>query len=355
MIKKIPREFKEFVKGISKKDRVGIIFDGDPDGLCSGVIIFHAIQQIREKKPELIFTQGKQNPFLNETTVEKIVEKKINKLICVDISIDQNPRGIKLVERVVEKFLIIDHHKKYNNVNSSKTFMIKAGEVSKLDGAKYPCSKFSYDLFSQYTDLTKFDWVSSIGILGDNGLNQWREFVLKSVEKISSSLNELVKVKDLITAIESMNWIELNELVFELIKAKKPSEILELKYVEKAKEFETEVKKVLKEFEEKKQEKKDLILFEFKSKLRLKGEIANIVSNKQPHKTIIIMQIQKNQVLISARRQDYKIKMNDLIENTIKGFENASGGGHIPAAAAKIQLKDLNEFKKRIKKELKIN
>jgi single-stranded DNA-specific DHH superfamily exonuclease len=352
MIKEIPLKFKEFVLKINEKDNVGIIFDGDPDGLCSGAIIFKAIQKITGKKPVLIFTQGKDNPWMNKKTAEKLKENKVNKVICVDSSIDQKLEGIKEIEKVVEKFLIIDHHKKYNEVDSNKTIMFKAGNLSNLDGAQYPCSKFSFDLFSFLSDLNEIKWIAGVGILGDNGLKTWNEFTKTAAKEINSNLNELNKLKELITSVEVMNWNELNELVFEFIKAKNPKEVLESKFNIYLTEFEKEVQRILNEFNEKKEEINDLVFFEINSNKRLKGEIANRLSNLEPNKTFFIFQKFNEQILISARRQDNMIKMNDLIEESIKGLNNASGGGHIPAAAGKIQLKDLNEFKEKIKEKI---
>ena len=57
-------------------------------------------------------------------------------------------------------------------------------------------------------------------------------------------------------------------------------------------------------------------------------------------------------VSFSARRQDFKVKTNDLLEKAVKGFENAGAGGHIPASAGRIKKEDLPEFKKRILKAL---
>lgn len=355
MIKEIPVKFRKFIKELKKSDRIGIIFDGDPDGLCSGAIIYKAIERITKKKPVLIFTQGKDNPFITEKTAEKLREYGVNKAICVDSSIDQHIEGIKEIEKVLKKFLIIDHHKKYNEVDSSKTLMLKAGELSSLDGAAYPCSKFSFDLFSNFIKLNDSAWIAGIGILGDNGLRHWKAFTENAAKEADSNLNELNELKDLISSVEVMNWNKMNLLVFEFIKAKNPREILESEFNVYFKEFEEEVQRILNEFNEKKEEFDDLVFFEFNSSKRLKGEIANRLSNLEPHKTFFVFQEFNEKVLISARRQDNMIKMNDLIEESIKGLNNASGGGHVPAAAGKIMLKDLNEFKKRVKEKLKKN
>jgi len=44
-----------------------------------------------------------------------------------------------------------------------------------------------------------------------------------------------------------------------------------------------------------------------------------------------------------------KIDMAQLLKIGIKNLKNASAGGHIPAAGATIQSKDINQFKRNIK------
>jgi len=54
----------------------------------------------------------------------------------------------------------------------------------------------------------------------------------------------------------------------------------------------------------------------------------------------------------SARRQDFKVKTNEVLETAVKGFEDAGAGGHIPASAGRIRKSDLPEFKKRVMQAL---
>ncbi|MFH1588596.1 MAG: DHH family phosphoesterase [Candidatus Diapherotrites archaeon] len=351
----IPKKFKEFISELKKEDNIGIYFDGDPDGLTAGAIIFRALKKMN-LTPKLIFTQGKGNPFLSKETADFLKKNKINKFICVDISLDQQPEGIKECEKTAEKILILDHHKRYNDVDSDKTVMFKSGELSELDGAAYPSAKFSFDLFSEFTDLNGESWISATGIIGDNGLRHWKEFIEEVYEKHKTNFSKLNKLQELISAVEVSNAQKLNELVIEFINAKKPEDILNSRFAGLIKELEKEMNKLMEKFQKEKEvfEELELVFFEFESSKRIKSPLANMVSNEfYPNKTVFIFQVTGEKVLISARRQDYKVKVNDLIEESIKGFDNASGGGHIPAAAGKIMLNDLKEFKERIKKKLK--
>lgn len=55
----------------------------------------------------------------------------------------------------------------------------------------------------------------------------------------------------------------------------------------------------------------------------------------------------------SARRQDFRVKMNELLEKAVKGIPNASAGGHIPAAAGSVPRDYLNVFKENLLQILK--
>ena len=48
--KKLIKRFEEFVSGIKKDDKVGIIYHSDPDGICSAVILANIIKRTRKKE-----------------------------------------------------------------------------------------------------------------------------------------------------------------------------------------------------------------------------------------------------------------------------------------------------------------
>jgi single-stranded DNA-specific DHH superfamily exonuclease len=98
----------------------------------------------------------------------------------------------------------------------------------------------------------------------------------------------------------------------------------------------------------------DLIIYPIQAKYNIKSFIANRLSYDYPAKTIIVMQdINPNRVWFSARRQDFKVKMNELLEEAVKGIPDSSAGGHIPAAAGSIPKNYAEKFKENLVKILK--
>lgn len=344
--------FDKIVTSLTKNDRIAIIHDIDADGVSSGAITYNSIKLLRGKEPDLVITPTHKTTKLLSETIELLKEHKINKIICVDFALDQQPESIKETELLAEQILVIDHHKDYNYADNKKTFILKADYIKDIDPSKYPASKLVYDLFSRHVSLGRYAWLSSVGLMGDNQLEQWRPFVEEAIKKSESSIEELFEVSSLITSVEVLAPEKLNELLIFLAGCLKPKQVLESDYSKYAKTFHTEVQKVVEEFEEKKEVfgKQELIWFEFESNFNIKSPVINKVSNEiYPNKTVIFVQDKKDGfVSFSARRQDFKVKTNDLLEKCIEGFENAGAGGHIPASAGRIKKEDLPEFKKRI-------
>ena len=59
------------------------------------------------------------------------------------------------------------------------------------------------------------------------------------------------------------------------------------------------------------------------------------------------------EITISARRQDQKVKMNELMRYAVKDIPNSAAGGHIPASGATVPRKHYPEFKKRVMEYLR--
>jgi c-di-AMP phosphodiesterase-like protein len=98
----------------------------------------------------------------------------------------------------------------------------------------------------------------------------------------------------------------------------------------------------------------ELVIAKVRPKHGIKSLLINRLSrDKYPDKSLLLMQdLGGVRVLISARRQDFKVPMNDLMEKAIVGLVDATGGGHIPAAAASIRKEDEEQFLSNVKRLL---
>ena len=344
--------FDSAVKAISKSSRVALIHDLDADGISSGAITYNALRVLRGKKPELLITQTHKTTQILPQSMKKIRSKKIDVAIIVDFALDQSPQSLKELGQVCKTVLVIDHHKDYGYPQNERTFIIKPQHFSQIEPSKYPTSKLVFDLFSRHVDLSAYCWIASIGLMGDNQLGQWRDFVGESAKASASSVEQLSKCVDIITAIETLAPKKLNELLLFIASSTGPQKILASKYAGYLKTMDKKLDSLFEKFKKEKEilEKQGLVWFEYKSKDNIKSALINKISNElYPGLTVICVQDSgKNTVSFSARRQDFKVKANELLENAVRGFENAGAGGHVPAAAGKIMKKDLSEFKARV-------
>ena len=349
------REFSAFIKGISKKDRVAVIFDSDADGLTSAVITAKAIERLRGKKPDLMYTQGHGPVSIHTETIAKLQKKKINKLITLDLAVDQNSETIKQAENFAD-VLIIDHHKIYKDLSSKKTTFLKAHYFASIDPSRYPTSKFSYDLFNELTDLSDISWCACIGLVGDYAYKQWGSFLKSNTKKHKLTFDGIGKIVGLVGAVESIDRSKMVKLFDEFYNAKNPKSLLKSKYFKYRKKMETELDRIIGEFvlNSEKIDELELIFYEFKSKYSVKSAVIDTLTKRYPEKTLVVLQdIGKNILMISARRQDFKYKMNEMFEHATKPLKEGYGGGHIPAAGGKIRKVDRKKFKENVMKYLR--
>ncbi len=343
--------FKSFFSRLKKNDRLAILYHRDPDGLCSALIAAKAIERLRGKKPDLLLHKGYEIFDAKPSFFSGFKKKKIAKLIVVDLGIDQK-KGIAKNLGQFSEVLFIDHHKIYADLSSKKITFIKAQFLSDIDASRYPASKMCFDLFSEITDISDLDWIACIGIFGDFGYPNWKDFFAATMERNKTSLHELTRLKDLIESVATINKKCLDSLFSDFFAAKKPGDLSASKHWKGLEALSAEINEWFNSVKERAEffPEIELVWLEIKSKNNIKSPLINRLSaGLYPNKTVIVVQDNgKKNLFFSARRQDFKVKMNDLLESAVTGISRASAGGHVPAAAGKVPKKDLVRFKKNI-------
>ncbi|MBI2598257.1 MAG: DHH family phosphoesterase [Candidatus Diapherotrites archaeon] len=328
-------EFKKFALGLEKKDKIAVVYDSDPDGLSAAVIVSKAIQRLRGKKPELVFFQQQSIVSLQESTIQKLKKHKINKLIILDLAVDQDAKQIKKAEKFAH-LLVLDHHKTYKNISSKKTVFLKSNDFSFLDPSKYATAKLSFDLFAEVADIGDLKWLACVGLTGDYCISIWKNFCKTMFKETGFTQKGIQSVVKLISSVETVNRKQIAALYKELLRAKRPQDSEHSKYGHYKKLVEKELKILLAEFAKKKEifAKQELVFFAFKSKYDIKSILVNRISTEiYPNKTVVLAEEKgKNIVTLSARKE----------------LKDAMAGGHIPAAGGKIEKKDLEKFKQNV-------
>jgi len=347
--------FRQFCKALSAKDRVALLHHSDPDGFCAAAIFLHAVKKKIGKMPVVIENYEYADDKKAARFLKKAAKKKANKLVIVDISIDGD-RNHEKIMKPFEQVLVIDHHKLYKDLSDEKTVFIKAHFVSKREPSAYPASKLCFDLFSKCVDIEKADWIACVGIIGDKGYAHWKSFFKKTMQRTGLTLTELHRLTYLAGATEVMAREKMPQLL-KLFLEKKPGAILKTPFRKCLERFEKALEKGIascgkncSRFPE-----LELLLYETSTATEgLKSYVINELSEMHPKKTVVLIQDSGHgYVRASARRQDCKVKMNELMERAIKGIPDSNGGGHIPAAAAKVPKKYREKFRKNLFKALK--
>src|SRR3989338_9367793 len=174
--------FKDFITSISPDDKVAVIHHTDPDGISSGVIIAKTIGQLRNRRIDLRINQGHGEISVKSSTVTLMKENNINKVIIVDMSVDQQYSELVRITNFAD-VMIIDHHKIYNDLNSKKLILIKPQMLSNIEPSSYPAAKLCFDLCSEVIDTENLDWVASLGVIGDVASQAWKDFLMKVFAK----------------------------------------------------------------------------------------------------------------------------------------------------------------------------
>ena len=343
--------FEEFMSSIKESERVAVVHHRDADGLCSAVVFSKALARLSGRAAASVISSEYSD--LDEV-IAALKEIKPDRIAVLDLSIDQGKQRVLELEKIAP-LLILDHHKLYNDCNSERTVFIKSQMVSELDGSKYPASKLVFDLCSRLTDLSEERWIACVGLLGDMGYNTWKEFVDSTAKETGVSLGELNALKSLISAVETVKPREFS-MLFAEFHSKKPAQILKSPLNKYKRELLKELTKWRKDFKENAEffPEAELYFYVFKPRIELKSALIDSLTFEFPDKTIVIvLDTGKGMLRFSARRQDFKVKMNALLEEAVKGIAGADAGGHIPAAAGSLPRNKLNVFKENVIRILK--
>lgn len=330
-------KFAEFIANLNDKDIVALISHTDLDGLTAAKITNQVI--------DANIIKFVNYPDINLDLIKELKKKKVTKIIMTDLSIESQ-EFITEAEKFAH-ILIIDHHPPLKDFNSDRTTFMNAKDFC----AGYLC----YYLFSKIENLEKWDWLAAAASISDWAYFQNKEFMTETLKKHGDSF----VVKDNSIRKSGKFWElqwgfvlalintqgELNQ-TFEYITEKLEVHPELKKHTE---ELQKEIDKSIEEFKTEKEEFSSGYFWLPKHKSKVGSIISTLISSENYHKSILIIKEDDDTCGVSARRQDKKIDMGKLLKELTIGFDNASAGGHIPAAGATFPKKYLEEFLKRIR------
>ncbi|RME55096.1 DHH family phosphoesterase [Candidatus Woesearchaeota archaeon] len=347
----LKQRFEEFFSNIKGNDKVAIFFDPDPDGMAAAVIFNKALEKFRGKTADMVLWQDHGDLYINDENVNKLKQGEINKVVFLDMAVDQYPERIHKIKEFAE-VCVIDHHKLY--VQDDSLLILKPQLLHDKEPSSYVTAKFVYDLVTEFVCLDELDWLVCVGLIGDAAWRRWKPFIDKVCDKYGYDKNKILEgqlghaMRTIASALEFEG--DVVKVCFEeVMKAGSADDVEKSKLIKYKEIISEELFKAYKEFKQKAERFGDLVWFEFKSKYSIGSTLSTRVSFKEPNKTFVILQDAGEEFYrLSLRRQDKKVKVNELVKKAIEGLENASGGGHVPAAGGRVMKKDIEKFKQNI-------
>lgn len=352
-----------FLRGITKDDRVGVLYDDDGDGMSAAASVIIGVERLTGKPPFLVKSFEHTPSYIDDLLPQKMQAEGVTKLITVDKTVDQKSEDfMKALEKVCP-VLVIDHHKIYNNYSSPRFTMIKPHLIWETEPSSFPTAILAYTLFSTVIDLSDKDWIPCIGIVSDSAYSRWKDFVDASAQKWG--LDPVKEDNDpfespfgilsgMIYCTQILSSYQLPELLDLLVGANHPNDILSSGFRSLVNVVDDEVKEWMERL------KKDIQLFPeielalavVKPRHAIKSLLINKLSRERfSNWNLLILQEVANgtRVTLSARRQDFKIPMNEMLEVAVKEFPESNAGGHIPAAGGIIRKEDEEKFIENVK------
>ena len=349
-----------FLTSITKKDRVAILHDTDPDGMNSAAIMAKAVQRIRGRKIDLRLHQPERNRIMAET-IAKLKKARITRLITTDIAIDQDPKGLAKVAGFAH-VLIVDHHKIYTSPDKlhKKVIMIKPQFFAPhIESIRYCTAKMAYDLSSRVTDVSDCDWMAVAGMIGDIATDPWMRFVRHTFKRHRVPVGKKQKLIDTtlgkiaITITDAACYdLSTMPMVFDVLyRSKGPRDFLKHPKLKRISDIvEKIISQAIQDFPKKADHYPalDLSIYEVSSKYAIKSPISTILGLDNPDRIIIIWEKRDGEVHVSFRCNSRQYAMNELVEQACRGLNGCRGGGHIPAAGGIVPEKHWPTFKSRL-------
>ncbi|MEM2916151.1 MAG: DHHA1 domain-containing protein [Candidatus Woesearchaeota archaeon] len=351
----------KFLMSFSPNEKIAIIHDADPDGLCAAVILSRMIEKLRGKPADFLYSSRN---FMRNSVAPNILKmlksKKISKVIFADLPVHEDATSVRRLEKQCEA-LIIDHHMFFHDVTSSRTVLAMPQLLADdIDPSRYPASKLAYDLANRHVDTEDSAWIAAVGLIGDLAGSAWPEFLAQVFERQNLKPNpkdwfktDLGMVSELLLSAMIIDDKNINYCYDALMKAKAPADILKNRMlVLLRKSLEKEVSKWASSAPRlmQKDDKLKMIWYEITPKYPINSPLSTMLSLKPKYSdyTIILVDKGRDIVRVSGRCRSQRVKMNELLKNAVRGFKDAVGGGHIPAAGAHFRPADLQKFKQRI-------
>ncbi len=337
----------DFLRNIKPTDNVVVIFNNDGDGVCSCVLINKCLET-KKNKPYII-----SQPMPTEKNLLRKIQTTVpNKLIVLDIAIDQQSNVLKNLSGLCD-VLVVDHHQITRDSNSES--VVHYNPRMEKEGIYKSTSYCVYKICSALTDVSEHLWIAAVGMVSDYNLKFSEDLVKEAVEKYSLKTDVLYethigRLADMISAAKATKSLTCEEMVWLFGSMKGPDDMSAKgseKMIESFKTIENEMMSILADAETNAEKKGKVIFYNIKSSYNLSSPVSTKLSEKHLDKLVIVYEKTHNRVKVSGRNQAKKFNVGRILQSAARGLK-ASAGGHDAAGGATMEAKDWETFRERL-------
>lgn len=342
----------EWLKNTGSFSPILIVYHRDADGVCAAALLSKALRKLGKNRLNFLPSDQETTSVTNDL-MYKILEKKPDYVIFVDLSVDQNPNTLALIkQKLMARMLVIDHHPAQTDLNGLGIMHLNSHFAE--PEAYLPASYLIYNICKPF-GIEDYDWVALVGIAGDHGIETCWDFVTNfmkrnritmTAKKIYSS--DFMKAANMIDAAKAFGKIEIALEVFDnaslLEQTMHSAELLKM-LAQVQNLVQTHADKFEKEADFNKPA--NTAFYRFKDYLQVESMIANTVSQKYPRTSVAVCREYENKIRCSFRNSGGTQDVGKIVKMSVIGL-SATGGGHPQAAGATLDKKDFAQFKSNV-------
>lgn len=326
-----------FLKSLTKKDKILIVFHRDADGLCSAVIARKTLERTG-LKPDIMVTHLEKTAEL-----ESVAKSKYNAVIFLDLALDH--LGGKFWNEK-QKVLIVDHHPYHKDLNSKNVVHFNSHFFSE---GYLPASYLTYKIFCGIADIKDIEWISVLGTIADYGYDDCRDLLDRYISVKEKGEMFGTKYGKAAAMVNGASFFFGFEKMAEILSSASGADefIGNKKIIGYYEKFSKEIERLKKEFFEKAEKTGKVYFAHIESRIeRIQSSVLTQLARENPEKVLVIYHKNGENIKLSGRAQTgYDL---GTIFMKAAEFAGGSGGGHKPAAGAMIPASNIEKFKKKV-------
>jgi len=328
-----------FLKNIKPTDGVVIVYNNDADGICACVLVKKWLAHIG-LEPYIIA-----QPMPPEKNLIRRIQTGLpNKIIFLDMAVDQQPMVLKKLKGIAD-ILLIDHHVISHDMNE---YGIIHYNPRFEDPRRYQSTSYiTYKIVSRLMELGESMWIAALGAVADYDLT-YSQDLMKEAQK-NWPLETFNKIAAMIESVRVTKVMSCDQIVQLINNSKQPKQVLETgDFRQSYEKIENEIAAALGDAEASSEKIGDLVFYGMKSKYNIKSQVSTLLSEKWPEKFILVYEKSGKYVNASVRNQAKNLNVNKILRLACRGIKNCKAGGHEAAGGAQMLEKDWTEFKQRL-------